>query len=562
MERKTLLLVICLELILIIAFTLSFTPFSLTSLFPSQAFRGFSPLSSGFSIFPEKTSDQKVILIGLDGAEWRVIKRLIRKDRLPHFEKLMEEGSYGYFYHVSPHALSPLTWTTIASGKTYKKHGIDGWNKGGGLVESNDVRAKRIWNILSEHGKKVGIFNWLVTWPPEKVNGFMVSYVLSKGSNWAYPNSLQRKIESNYSNLYEDSEVNSKVAFDLFKENKEKLDFYAAGFYDLDSLQHWLWKFIEPEEFNYTKTKKIKKYREKVYQSYMKYDRLIGKLMNQTSDNWTIIVFSDSGFKETPYLQYELSLQPLLKELGLCNFKEKIIRGRVIRQILPGTEVRQCPLDFPTTDTISKETYYKELCVKREGRKKIDKIINLLSEVRYAKDGKKFFKDLKYNSKTHRIEAVINLEFSNFYEEKVKKAYSLQPHSSWRAHMVDKSVLLKLPNNETFELWVGPEKSGDHPPHTPGIFLAEGPMIKENHTTNEMRVIDLMPTVLHLMGVPIPRNVDGKVVKGILKKGTLRKKPKFKSPSQKEVERKTGEINKSISKSIKRRLRDLGYIVK
>jgi len=134
-------------------------------------------------VFQGRKSDleasPKVVIVGVDGAGWNLINPLLEEGYLPNFQHLMKEGSYGVFKTARP-VKSSVIWTSIATGKTMVKHGVLDWS----YVNKNNIevpyrqserRAKAFWNILGDMGWKVGVINWFITYPPEEVNGYMVS---------------------------------------------------------------------------------------------------------------------------------------------------------------------------------------------------------------------------------------------------------------------------------------------------------------------------------------------------------------------------------------------------
>lgn len=102
----------------------------------------------------------------------------LKEGKLPNFQRLIESGTSGPIKSFVP-TKSPVLWTTIATGKSPVKHGIGSFTaevNGKTVPVSGTQRVtKAFWNILSDYGVSVGVVNWWVTWPPEKINGFMVS---------------------------------------------------------------------------------------------------------------------------------------------------------------------------------------------------------------------------------------------------------------------------------------------------------------------------------------------------------------------------------------------------
>jgi hypothetical protein len=128
-------------------------------------------------------SNGKVVVIGLDGLEHSMLDRLIAGGELPNFARLEKEGVRGEMEVTTP-IMSPILWTTIASGYPAEIHGIGGWTTGRGHSFSGaDVRVNRIWDVASRYHVPVGVAGWLMTWPASPVEGWM----LSERFVWSYP---------------------------------------------------------------------------------------------------------------------------------------------------------------------------------------------------------------------------------------------------------------------------------------------------------------------------------------------------------------------------------------
>jgi predicted AlkP superfamily pyrophosphatase or phosphodiesterase len=122
----------------------------------------------------------RVIVLGLDGVDPDVVELLISEGQLPNFAKLREAGAHARLLSSEP-LLSPILWTTIATGKTPDQHGITNFvavNEKTGQqlpVTSQMRRVKALWNVVSDLGRKVAVVGWWATWPAETVNGTIVS---------------------------------------------------------------------------------------------------------------------------------------------------------------------------------------------------------------------------------------------------------------------------------------------------------------------------------------------------------------------------------------------------
>src|SRR3989441_1488074 len=127
-----------------------------------------------------RATGTRALLIGLDGADWNIIDPLIEAGRLPNLARLARSGVRGRLHSITP-MLSPVIWTSIATGVQPSRHGIIDFLATTGRdgervpVTSSLRRTKAIWNMLSENGLSVGVAGWWASFPAEKVHGFIVS---------------------------------------------------------------------------------------------------------------------------------------------------------------------------------------------------------------------------------------------------------------------------------------------------------------------------------------------------------------------------------------------------
>lgn len=134
----------------------------------------------GDALTRPRVAGMRVLLIGLDGADWNILDPLIEAGKLPHIARLAREGVRGRLRSITP-MLSPVIWTSIATGVLPGRHGIIDFLASAGPegtkvpVTSNLRRTRALWNILSEHELSVGVVGWWASYPAERVNGFVVS---------------------------------------------------------------------------------------------------------------------------------------------------------------------------------------------------------------------------------------------------------------------------------------------------------------------------------------------------------------------------------------------------
>jgi len=299
--------------------------------------------------YPE-AQKTRVMILGFDGADLDVIEPMVAAGELPNFEKAMAEGAYGRFRSQQP-LLSPIIWTTIATGKPMDEHGIhDFWAvdpKTGRTksISSVERKVEAIWDIVGRFDRKVGVVGWLATWPAEAVNGFIVSEKVGllgyeyrrredePVQNAVRPPELMEQIQplirkvgdvtfeemkpylniteeefrakyerkaspgnlvNNHRLQYATAETFHEVGLSLWK--SEKPDLMAWYFEYLDATCHLFMPYAAPRQ-EHISEKDFNRYQKAVPETYRYCDRILGEAMAAADENTVIIVVSDHGFR-------------------------------------------------------------------------------------------------------------------------------------------------------------------------------------------------------------------------------------------------------------------------
>ena len=123
---------------------------------------------------------RKVLLIGWDAADWKVVKPLLDAGKMPNVQRLVKSGASGQIATLHP-PLSPMLWTSIATGKRPFKHGIHGFSEptpdatGIRPVTNLSRSSKALWNIFSQNDLRSIVIGWWPSHPAEPIRGAMVS---------------------------------------------------------------------------------------------------------------------------------------------------------------------------------------------------------------------------------------------------------------------------------------------------------------------------------------------------------------------------------------------------
>jgi predicted AlkP superfamily phosphohydrolase/phosphomutase len=272
----------------------------------------------------------RVAVIGVDGCDWEKLGPLVEAGRLPTFERLMERGSYGPLLSIEP-LVSPRIWTSIATGKVAEKHGIQGFvNDRDVPVNATMWTAAPVWDIVSGHGAPVGVVGWYVTWPVEARNGFVISdrvHSLLRGPIQAaqsltgrptndrleafggfefdpaykrYPKTEKRYLQNRIVDEplrwgYLRDLVYSEIAYRLCPAYRPV--FTAVYFRGVDFVQHFFWKYADPEPFGGVTAEDEARYGTVIASYYEYQDALLERLLEVLGDDVSVILVSDHGFQ-------------------------------------------------------------------------------------------------------------------------------------------------------------------------------------------------------------------------------------------------------------------------
>jgi len=500
------------------------------------------------------TKPPKVYLIGIDGADWSVINYLLERGDLPNIQWLMDNGCYGDLQ--TDVADSPITWTSIATGKDMEKHGVN-TDLTHNEKHSNNlriIRTKRIWDILEECGKRVGIYQWYFTSPVREVNGFWVMKDYDEYGDdvkCVYPDEVSRKIKD--VSIYDHEMLLSLI-------DKYDCDFVAA-YWDIkpDRLQHFYWLFHVlniQEDLPPLPTEvisEIKKYADFIYASYRAFDQKIPSLLERLDKDDILIIASDHGFDVSRVLEKNIhltdSIWDYLKIVEDSSFgygSEKTFSLRLDGRddtasfILAIDKEEYMSPVFPNTslsyqERVKSPVVHFYLNEPNEEKREICKrqIMRSMEGIRFA-DWSVFHRE-----KDHGDALVYRVS------DELKKIYTKQ-----REQLDDLCL-------EMHVIW------GDHFFDDPGIVIAYGGEFKRNHRLSGSHVYDIVPTILHCFDLPVGRDMDGKVLLDAFKASFFRKKSvQFIDTHDTDFVR--PEIDQtelpSLSREKLRKLRSLGYI--
>lgn len=284
----------------------------------------------------------KVLLIGWDAADWKIIGPLLAKGQMPALKKIIDNGVYGNMSTMNP-PYSPMLWSSVATGKTPDKHGVLGFIEvtsnlnGIRPVTVNSRKTRALWNIFHNQGLKSNVVGWWPSFPAEPINGNIVSDVFQKvkkdpkaknpiRKGTVYPESLLREINDlrmfpfeitkehilPFIPLAEHIDQDKDKGLQTFaKIMAENVSVHAAAtnllrttewdftaiYYDLiDHFCHAFMKYHPPKQ-NFIAEDAFQIYKDTIKGAYRFQDMMLERTLDLIDNQTTVIVMSDHGFE-------------------------------------------------------------------------------------------------------------------------------------------------------------------------------------------------------------------------------------------------------------------------
>lgn len=494
------------------------------------------------------------VIFGADGLTFRVLHPLMERGDLPNFQKLAQEGCEGILESKYP-PLTPPAWISLSTGLKPARHGIyDFWeyeesetgNTRKAQVMTHRKGGKAIWNILSEYGKEVLVINVPMTYPPEPVNGIMISGYMTPGTEveFTYPEAFKQElfeavpdymIDLNNQDVFGGNKnKNGRRLIDTTLQMTEKRiellkylliekswDFCYVAFVGPDRLQHSLWDEItalEPAAIEY----------------YKRLDFALGLILEQLKPDDTLFVVSDHGFQGASRL-FDINEYLFRKQLLVLRSTEQRSRaGRMatlkysLRKVglLALARKMKKALKRAGVEMGQHESVYKPLLNEIDMQRTLAFVPShsgfpsgfaniFLSPNVSSEQLEELCEDLKRQVDPQTGKALVDAIYTT-------EVFGTGPFAPGEPH------LLVLPNEGiTFRMTLGnrwlwddatnardaTKRFGVH--YKDGVLYAYGGGIKRGYTAPNAEIFDVVPTVLHSMGLPLPHTFDGQVLESL-----------------------------------------------
>lgn len=513
----------------------------------------------------------KVMVLGWDGATWDVLEPLVQDGFLPNLGRLREQGAWGCLRSVFP-PLSPVAWTGAMTGKNSGKHGIfefveHGHDPLGGRVNSSrTIQAKLLWEIAAQHGKKTVAGGVPMSYPPRpspRFPGFFLGDFLSPvaagdfSSDPALFAELERVVGPYrpWATTIHDGGNESAVLDDLqdfleqhlrtieFLMDRCDWDLFLFDVMATDRLQHELWHVWDlTHRAARGRQRELAALRPRLIHFWQTLDQGIGRIEARLPHDAALVILSDHGFgpiehyvnfnvwllervdialQDTIYVKqkhwcYRRGMTPewiygVMSRLGLGSHRVSRFRGKqasLVDRLGESLFLSRRHIDWSRTRAYAQGNF-GQIFLNLKGRQPRGWVA--------PEDARPLLEDLKAGLRT-----ILHPETGRPLVEQVYERDELYdgPHAQmapdltvvlndWRYRTIG---LHDFTTHRVISPAFGP--TGDH--RMEGILLASGPAFRTGAVPCHAELLDIAPTVLHLLGIPVPGDMDGRVLTEIL----------------------------------------------
>ena len=565
----------------------------------------------------------KVVVIGLDAATWTLIRPWMAEGKMPNLAKLMKAGVSGTLESILP-PITPPAWTSFMTGKNPGKHGIFHFvetEHGGYAMNYANATSRRsptVWKLLNNAGYSVGTMNIPFTYPPEPLNGFQISGMdtPSETSPFIHPPELREELVKHLGGIQLDIRFLGAMSTDerrnqvlaemeqmdnqwtkaaLYLLENHPQDVMMFVFMSIDTVQHYFWQHMDKGHFLHD-LKLAPKFGDAVRKVYERLDAAAGQIIDRLPPETTLFVVSDHG--GGPVVDRTIFLNRYLAQLGLLHYDEKTTSGirrlakkllRVSFSMLRSTlssrqkswlarlfpKIRQksemAYSSFTSIDWSRTKAYCSEVLasppsiwinlkgVKPQGivdpgdyDALVSFIIEKLAELKDPRTGKPVI------NRVYRRNEIFHGPFAHEGADLVldwwseDSLFSSQP--SFPEDTGKPALIIREHRPSEKSEWGGTHRLN-------GILIARGSGFRSGAEIANARLIDIAPTLLHLLGVPVPEDMDGKVLASAFQPDFLLARPirSGAASGTSATDRPSGYTDEEAAK-VEERLQALGYL--
>jgi predicted AlkP superfamily phosphohydrolase/phosphomutase len=529
----------------------------------------------------------KTVIIGLDGATFDIINPLAQEGRLPTLARLMREGvSAPLRSTILPNSFPG--WASCTTGTSEGMHGVFSpfiKNESSYHVRAmsaRDIMTRTIWDILTKEGGRSLVVNVPTTYPPEPINGMMITGMLTPtmASDFTYPSSLKEELLAAMPayviepNRHPDRRVRAEgfrhatYMHELaahFLIGRGDWDFLMVVFSTLDRAQHDYWADMDPQHPRHDPNTEFRNF---IFEIYEKLDGAIARLIERLPADIRLFIVSDHGFTSE---LYEVRVNELLAKVGLLAFKapttrrvraqvkaiEEKVRRRLFNERVSGNmldrKVQQCSAFLDEIDWSRTRAFFaqdKGVWVNLAGREP-QGIVNQSEFETTVNEARQALLELASHDGKPVFERVMQREeaFSGLYRNRLPDLVMVTRHDQYVYNERPGYGNVIVPADST---------TGTH--SREGIFIAWGRGIKSGaRFSSQPNLRDVGPTALYSLGCPLTEDMDGRLLAEIF---SQYEQPARRASSYKQVQETTVGSVYSISEEaeLRKRLRSLGYV--
>lgn len=550
----------------------------------------------------------RLLLFGLDGATWDLVTPWLEAGELPNLARLCDQGARMTLRSTIP-AISPPAWTSILTGQNPGKHGIFDFIRrqpGSYLIES--VRAdftnyRTIFDHVSAAGGRVASINVPLTYPPRPVNGIVVAGLgAATSADYTHPPELKQDLAARGYELdvgYGYNELgDARFVQEVRRVMRGQVDFareqLEAGEWDLfmlvlrgtDEAQGFLWHHLDPTHPAHDPAAAAR-LGSPVLQVYRESDRLLGKMLEAAGPEAAILLLSDHGGGP---LHREVYLNHWLHEQGYLVLKEGATGGgpSALLRRLGLTRERLSPLfDGPAWRRLRRAVplRWQHALIPGAAPSLADQVdwsrtraysLGYIGQIYVNLAGREpagIVSEAAYEPLLDEIEAglrqMVDPADGRPVVDQIYRGSEIY-HGPYAARGPDLNLIMRgmryiahVRREMAHDALFGPVTTGESGTHRPeGLAIAAGAPFRSGVLLDEHSLLDIAPTALHLLSLPVPDDMDGRVMHDAFRRDYLTAHPiahRSADPLD-PTDVNPGTWTDAEAAELEARLRDLGYL--
>jgi predicted AlkP superfamily phosphohydrolase/phosphomutase len=484
---------------------------------------------------------RRILVVGLDGATFRTLSPWAAAGEMPELARLMAAGAHGELRSTFP-PLTPPAWASFMTGKNPGKHGVFSFRRlaatayrSGELITANQLRARTLWDIVGDAGRRVGAINVPPSYPVRPVKGFMVACLMAPpgAATLIHPPELRSLLPDDYTISIEPPSqllpadpayreqcldylgrlrrlAEQRLAVTLRLLREQPWDLLSVVFYEPDRIQHFFWSHLAAAGPAGVAPDVIAAIADEARAIFRQLDRALGELVRAAGPETVTLVVSDHGFGPAPerfvYVNRWLADRGLLHARASWRWRRRLVRNLPAKLRARYDTVENVFVDWSRSHAWCEvmETRSAGIWLNVRGRQPEGRVAPGAEYEAVREEIRRGLAGLQENGRP--VFALVARREDVYRGPMTELAPDLLLYTAPSHGLMFSGLRPELRARTAFAPFVEYGFTGAHEPA--GIFVAAGPGIAPRGRQPDVPIEALAPTILCLLGIPVPDGMD------------------------------------------------------